>query len=76
MKELKDYIVVMNNIMPPPVADMILAEYKNCDDWVAAVTAAGKSDAERQCSNIGISFSGIIEKNKETRRCLLLISGT
>jgi predicted 2-oxoglutarate/Fe(II)-dependent dioxygenase YbiX len=68
MKELKDYIVVMNNIMPPPVADAVLAEYKNCDDWIPAVTAAGKSDAERQCNNIGISFSNVIEKNQEARQ--------
>jgi Rps23 Pro-64 3,4-dihydroxylase Tpa1-like proline 4-hydroxylase len=67
MKHLKDYIVVMDNLMPPPVADMVLAEYKNCDDWIPAVTAGGKTDLERQCSNIGISFSNIIQKNKETR---------
>jgi hypothetical protein len=60
MKELKDYILIMNNIMPPPVADAVLSEYKNCDDWVAAVTASGRSDAERQCSNIGISFDNIV----------------
>lgn len=68
MKDLKDYIVVMNNIMPPPVADAVLFEYKNCDDWVPAITATGKSDAERQCSTIGISFDNIIKKNQEARQ--------
>ena len=68
MKELKDYLVVMNNIMPPPVADAVLFEYKNCDDWVPAITATGKSDAERQCSTIGISFDNVIKKNQEARQ--------
>ena len=68
MKELKDYIVIMNNIMPPPVADVVLAEYKNCIDWIPAVTGDGKTDGERQCSTIGISFDGIIKKNQETRQ--------
>ena len=68
MKELKDYLVVMNTIMPPPVADAVLFEYKNCDDWVPAITATGKSDAERQCSTIGISFDNVIKKNQEARQ--------
>lgn len=68
MKELKDYIVVMNNVMPTPVADAVLSEYKNCNDWIAAITASGKSDAERQCSTIGVSFDNIIKKNQETRQ--------
>ena len=68
MKELKDYIVVMNNIMPPPVADAVLAEYKDCDDWVPAITVSGKSDAERQCNTIGISFDNIIKNSQEARQ--------
>jgi len=68
MKELKDYILVMNNIMPLPVADAILNEYKECNEWVPAITASGKSDSERQCSNIGISFNGIISKNQIVRQ--------
>lgn len=67
-KEIKDYILVLNNVMPPPVVDAVLSEYKNCDDWIAAVTAAGKSDAERQCFTIGISFDSIIKKNLEIRQ--------
>lgn len=68
MKELKDYIIIMNNIMPPPVADAVLAEYKNCADWVPAITANGKSDGDRQCSTVGISFDVVIKKNQETRQ--------
>jgi predicted 2-oxoglutarate/Fe(II)-dependent dioxygenase YbiX len=70
MKELKDYILVVPNIVPSELCDAVLTEYKKCNDWVLAITASGKSDAERQCEIIGVSFSGIIEKNKEIRQKL------
>jgi predicted 2-oxoglutarate/Fe(II)-dependent dioxygenase YbiX len=70
MKELKDYIVVMNNIMPSSVADAVLSEYKNCDDWVDATVGGGLNTNVRNCQTIGISFSNIIEKNKEVRQKL------
>jgi len=68
MKELKDYIVVMNNIMPPPVADAVLSEYKNCEDWITATTGGGKNLNIRNCQVIGTSFENIIDKNKEIRQ--------
>ena len=70
MKELKDCIVIMNNIMPPSVADAVLSEYKNSNDWVNAVVKNGENLNIRNCQTIGISFSSIIEKNKETRQKL------
>jgi predicted 2-oxoglutarate/Fe(II)-dependent dioxygenase YbiX len=70
MKELKDYIVIMNNIIPSPVAEAVLAEYKNCDSWVDAIIKDGLNTNVRNCQTIGISFSSIIEKNKETRQKL------
>jgi hypothetical protein len=68
MNTLKDYIVVMNNIMPPPVMDMVLDEYKNCDDWINAATASGENLNVRNCATIGISFDNIIQKNEIIRR--------
>jgi predicted 2-oxoglutarate/Fe(II)-dependent dioxygenase YbiX len=68
MKELKDYIVVMNNIMPPPVADAVLFEYKNCDDWINAVIKNGEDLNIRNCQTIGISFDDVIKNNQETRQ--------
>jgi predicted 2-oxoglutarate/Fe(II)-dependent dioxygenase YbiX len=70
MKELKDYILVVPNIVPFELCDAVLTEYKKCNGWILAITASGKSDAERQCETVGISFSNIIEKNKETRQRL------
>jgi predicted 2-oxoglutarate/Fe(II)-dependent dioxygenase YbiX len=68
MKELKDYIVVMNNIMPPPVADAVLAEYKDCNDWINASIKSGENLDIRNCQTIGISFENIILKNLEIRK--------
>jgi predicted 2-oxoglutarate/Fe(II)-dependent dioxygenase YbiX len=68
MKELKDYIVVMNNIMPPPLADTILSEYKESSDWIEATVRNGVNLNIRNCKTIGVSFSNIIDKNKEIRQ--------
>ena len=70
MKNLVDYIVLLENVVTPALCDAILNEYKNSDDWTLAITASGKSDAERQCSTIGISFDSIINKNKNVRLAL------
>jgi len=70
MKNINDYIVTFEGVVTDALCDALLNEYKNCDDWVPAVTASGKSDAERQCDTIGISFSNVIEKNFKIRHKL------
>lgn len=70
MDSLGKYIVIFEDAVTPALCDAVLDEYKNCDDWVAAVTAAGKSDAQRQCSTIGISFDAIMQKNITVRKNL------
>jgi predicted 2-oxoglutarate/Fe(II)-dependent dioxygenase YbiX len=67
MDNIKDYIFVVENAITPALCDAILNEYTNSQDWVRATTAAGKADAQRQCSAIGISFENIINKNKNIR---------
>lgn len=67
MKNINDYIVTFGGVMTDALCDAILAEYKNSEDWIPAITAAGKSDAQRQCETIGISFNSIIEKNPKVR---------
>lgn len=67
LNQLDSYIVVLENAITPGLCDAVLAEYTTTDEWVGAVTAGGKSDAERRCSTIGISFPNIIEKNPTVR---------
>jgi predicted 2-oxoglutarate/Fe(II)-dependent dioxygenase YbiX len=70
MNKLSDYIIIIDNVITPALCDAVLAEYKNCEDWTAAITSDGRSDAQRQCSTIGISYDQIIQKNYETRKKL------
>jgi hypothetical protein len=67
MNQLKDYIIVVPNIVPDELCDVVLSEYKNCDDWINATTKGGENLGIRNCQTIGISFGGIIEKNKDVR---------
>lgn len=68
MKNINDYIIVVPDVVSTELCDAILNEYKDCNDWIPAITANGKADGERQCSTIGISFNSVIEKNKEARQ--------
>ena len=70
MKELKDYILIVPDIVPLELCDAVLGEYKECNDWINAVTKTGKNLNIRNCQTIGISFNSVIEKNKETRQKL------
>jgi predicted 2-oxoglutarate/Fe(II)-dependent dioxygenase YbiX len=70
MNELKNYIIIIENAITIALCDALLTEYKNSDDWIPAVTANGKTDAERQCSTIGISFNNVIQKNPILRKNL------
>jgi Rps23 Pro-64 3,4-dihydroxylase Tpa1-like proline 4-hydroxylase len=67
MNNLFDYIVVIENAITPALCDAIFNEYKDSQEWIPALTATGKADAERQCHTIGMSFDSIIGKNKNTR---------
>lgn len=67
MKNINDYIVTFDNVITDALCDAVLNEYKKCEDWVPATTSSGRSDAERQCHLIGISFPSVIEKNAKVR---------
>jgi predicted 2-oxoglutarate/Fe(II)-dependent dioxygenase YbiX len=67
MKNINDYIVVFENVITHALCDAVLEEYKNSDDWTQAATASGRTDAERQCDTIGISFDSVIAKNPKVR---------
>lgn len=68
MNNLKDYIIVIDNIMPPSVADAVIAEYKDCNHWTSATTPGGEKPNVRNCEIVGISHEGIILINLETRK--------
>jgi predicted 2-oxoglutarate/Fe(II)-dependent dioxygenase YbiX len=70
MKELKDYILVVPNIVPSELCNVILAEYKNSDDWIDATIDNGANKDVRNCQTIGLSLEDIIQKNLEKRQSI------
>jgi predicted 2-oxoglutarate/Fe(II)-dependent dioxygenase YbiX len=70
MNNIKDYILVIENAVTPALCKAVLSEYANTDEWTLATTAAGKTDAERQCSVIGISWENVLKRNFQTRNNL------
>jgi predicted 2-oxoglutarate/Fe(II)-dependent dioxygenase YbiX len=63
MKHIDDFIVVLENVIPHDLMTAIHREYVNSNDWVLATTASGLTPNVRNCANIGISCSSIIQKN-------------
>jgi len=69
MNELKDYILVLEDIIPDKLCNDILNEYSNSNEWKNSLIGHGHFNKEiRNCTNISISLDGIIEKNKEIRK--------
>jgi predicted 2-oxoglutarate/Fe(II)-dependent dioxygenase YbiX len=68
---LENYIYVVKSALSDEVCDEILTEYKNSEDWVDTVVGQGEVKKNiRNCQTIGISFTNIIEKNKDIRHKL------
>jgi predicted 2-oxoglutarate/Fe(II)-dependent dioxygenase YbiX len=68
MNQLKDYILIMPDVIPSELCDAVFNEFNSCDDWLNANIKNGKDLNIRNCYTIGMSFSNIIEKNQETRQ--------
>ena len=72
MNQLKDYILVLEDIIPDTLCDDILKEYKNSNEWLdTEVGIKGNINKKvRNCTTIGISLNEVIEKNKNVRKIL------
>jgi predicted 2-oxoglutarate/Fe(II)-dependent dioxygenase YbiX len=69
MNELKDYILVIEDIIPNDLCDLILEEYINSNEWVDTFIGNGRLNKEiRNCTTIPISVDRVINKNKNTRK--------
>jgi len=67
MKQIDNFIVVLDNVIPNDLIAAIHREYINSNDWVLATTVSGLNTNTRNCSTIGLSFSSIIQKNPVIR---------
>ena len=66
--DLRDYIVVLENIIPDELCDEIIDEYDNDNKWINAVTLTGVNRDIRRCDAINMSDAFIIEQNQDKRK--------
>ena len=67
---LRDYILVLENVVPLDLCDEIIEEYKNDKNWVNTTTRGGLKRDIRRCDAIHITDQKIIEQNQERRKSL------
>jgi len=65
---LKDYIIVLDDVLPHSVCDKILEEYANSDEWQQTVVAGGVNTKIRSATTIQMSTDFVITRNAELRR--------
>lgn len=69
MNQLKDYILVLEDIIPYKLCDDIIQEYINSEEWRNALIGNNKVSKEiRNCTGMNISSNEIIKKNIGIRK--------
>jgi predicted 2-oxoglutarate/Fe(II)-dependent dioxygenase YbiX len=69
MNKLKDYILVLENIIPHDLCDEILKEYSKTNEWENSLINEGVVNKKiRNCLALPISSEEIINKNKNIRK--------
>jgi Rps23 Pro-64 3,4-dihydroxylase Tpa1-like proline 4-hydroxylase len=68
--DLRDYIVVFENMVPDELCNETLEEYKNDHNWVNTTTSGGLSRDIRRCDAINLSDEYVIQKNQEKRKSI------
>jgi len=67
--DLRDYIVVFENVISHTLCNTILEEFSNEKEWVKSIVGEGRIDETiRTAETIGISYPSIIEKNLKVRQ--------
>ena len=67
--DLKDYILVLENIVPSSLSKNILKEYKNSNEWTDPYIEVGKINKDqRNCNIIEISKNTTLLKNLKNRK--------
>jgi hypothetical protein len=68
--DLRDYIVVFENIISDELCDEVLTEYGNDKNWINTVVSGGTRRDVRRCDAINISDACIIEQNQGKRKSI------
>lgn len=68
-KNLNDYIIVLENIVPNNLCDQIIEEYGNSEDWMRGLVGYDEVSSDtRNVNCIGISVPNVIIKNEVVRK--------
>ena len=70
MTDIKDYIVVIKDVLSHKICDAILTEYANSCEWADTSTAGGIMKNIRSAMTILISTDLVLSKNPDTRKNL------
>lgn len=71
MKDIRDYIVVFENVITHALCDAILEEFNDEEEWQKTVVGYGNVDEKiRSAETIVISYPHVIEKNVKIRQKL------
>jgi predicted 2-oxoglutarate/Fe(II)-dependent dioxygenase YbiX len=65
---LKDYIIVLDDILPHSVCDKILEEYANSGEWQQTAIGSGIDLSIRNATTIQMSADFVVARNAELRR--------
>jgi len=63
--DLRDYIVVFENIIPEELCDEVLAEYNSDKNWINTATGGGVNREIRRCDAINMSDAYVIQQKSE-----------
>jgi len=66
--DLRDYIVVFEDIVPDELCTEVLTEYENDTSWVNAATKGGLQRDTRRCDAINMSDPFVIHQKEPTRK--------
>jgi len=67
---LRDYVVVFENVISDELCDEVLSEYINDKNWTNAITKTGLRQDSRKCDNINMSDDFIINQNRDKRKSI------
>jgi hypothetical protein len=71
MKNINDYILVLEDVMTHALCDAILEEFSNEEEWQKTVVGSGEVNNKiRTAETVVISYPHVIEKNPKVRQKL------
>lgn len=68
--DLKDYILVLDNVVPTSLCTEILKEYEASANWVNTTTGSGLNREIRRCDAINMTDVNVIQSNQMIRKAI------